>query len=85
MVIFAVAAVAFCDVVLINGPFSQACDNPVAGTQSKSVTDNQLNTSKDTHPPTTHDPKSLIVDQTWYPDERKRVTLSHHKSPLISQ
>ena len=71
MVIFAVAAVAFCDVILLNGPFSQACDNPVAGTQSKSVTDNQLKTSKDTHPPTTHDPKSLIVDQRWYPRREK--------------
>ena len=39
MVIFAVAAVAFCDVILLNGPFSHACENPVVGTKSKLVTE----------------------------------------------
>ena len=55
MVAFAVAAVAFCDVVLLNGPFSQACENRVSGTQSKSVTENQLDTSKHTNSPTTNE------------------------------
>ena len=84
MVIFAVAAVPFCDVILLNGPFSQACENPVAGTHSKSVTENQLNTSKDTHPPTTHDHKSLIVDQRWYPAEEREKSNPEPSQILVS-